>query len=82
MDDRTTVRYEPAGTTATGSGLNSFNINCNNPLLSASEVNDLCTRAGLGPNDTASVAIGRRNVEGGQRSDEFSIYQHSSSPRQ
>jgi iron complex outermembrane receptor protein len=71
MDDRTTVRYEPAGTTATGASLNSFNINCNNPLLSASEVNDLCTSAGLGPNDTASVAIGRRNVEGGQRSDEF-----------
>jgi iron complex outermembrane receptor protein len=71
MDDRTTVRYEPAGTTATGASLNSFNINCNNPLLSASQVNDLCTSAGLGPNDTASVAIGRRNVEGGQRSDEF-----------
>jgi outer membrane receptor protein involved in Fe transport len=71
MDDRTTVRYEPAGTTATGASLNSFNINCNNPLLSASEVNDLCTSAGLGPNDTASVAIGRRNIEGGQRSDEF-----------
>src|SRR5437016_12137256 len=48
MDDRTTVRYETAGTTATGSGLNSFNINCNNPLLSASEVNDLCTRARSG----------------------------------
>jgi iron complex outermembrane receptor protein len=71
MDDRTTVRYEPTGTTATGASLNSFNINCNNPLLSASEVNDLCTSAGLGPNDTASVAIGRRNIEGGQRSDEF-----------
>ena len=69
MDDRTTVRYEPAGTTPTGSALNVFGINCNNPLLSASEVNDLC--AGLGPTDTAQVGIGRRNVEGGQRSDEF-----------
>jgi iron complex outermembrane recepter protein len=70
-DDKTTVRYEPSGTTATNSALNVFGINCNNPLLSASQVNDLCTSAGLGPLDTAQVGIGRRNVEGGQRSDEF-----------
>jgi iron complex outermembrane recepter protein len=69
MDDRTTVRYEPAGTTPTGSALNVFGINCNNPLLSANEVAALC--AGLGPMDTAQVGLGRRNVEGGQRSDEF-----------
>jgi outer membrane receptor protein involved in Fe transport len=70
-DDKTTVRYEPSGTTATNSALNIFGINCNNPLLSPSQVNDLCTSAGLGPLDTAQVGIGRRNVEGGQRSDEF-----------
>lgn len=70
-DDKTKVRYEPSGTTATNAALNTFNINCNNPLLSASQVNDLCTSAGLGPADTAAVAIGRRNIEGGQRSDEF-----------
>ncbi len=70
-DDKTTVRYEPVGTTATNSALNTFNINCNNPLLSATQVNDLCTSAGLGPADAASVAIGRRNIEGGGRSDEF-----------
>src|SRR3984893_14194908 len=71
MDARTTVRYEPAGTTPTGSALNVFGINCNNPLLSASEDNDLSTSAGVRPLDTAQVGIGRRNVEGGQRSDEF-----------
>ena len=71
MDDKTSVRYEPVGTTATGAGLNQYTINCNNPLLSASQVNDLCTAAGLGPTDTAQVGIGRRNTEGGQRSDEF-----------
>ncbi|MDP9013496.1 MAG: TonB-dependent receptor [Pseudomonadota bacterium] len=70
-DDKTTVRYEPVGTTATGSALNTFGINCNNPLLSASQVNDLCTSAGLAPTDVAQVDIGRRNVEGGQRSDQF-----------
>jgi iron complex outermembrane recepter protein len=71
MDDKTTARFEPAGTTPTGASLNVFGINCNNPLLSASQVNDLCTSAGLGPIDTAQVGLGRRNVEGGVRSDEF-----------
>ena len=74
-DDTTTVRYEPTGTTATSAALNVFGVNCNNPLLSASQVNDLCTSFGLGPLDTAQVGIGRRNIEGGQRSDEF---QHKS----
>lgn len=69
MDDRTTVRYEPAGTTPTNATLNAFGVNCNNPLLSASEVAALC--AALLPTDIAQVQIGRRNVEGGQRSDEF-----------
>jgi len=72
--DTTTVRYEPTGTTATYSTpLNSYNIPCNNPLLSASQVFDLCTNPsiGLGPLGTASVGIGRRNVEGGQRTDNF-----------
>jgi outer membrane receptor protein involved in Fe transport len=71
MDDKTTSRYEPAGTTPTGASLNVFGINCNNPLLSASQVNDLCTSAGLGPLDTAQVGIGRRSVEGVPRTDEF-----------
>jgi iron complex outermembrane receptor protein len=71
MDDKTSVRYEPVGTTATGAGLNQYGVPCSNPLLSASQVIDLCTSAGLGPTGTAQVGIGRRNIEGGQRSDEF-----------
>jgi iron complex outermembrane recepter protein len=70
-DDRTTVLYEPSGTTATGAGLNTYGINCNNPLLSAAEIDSLCTQYGLGPVDVAPVQIGRRNVEGGFRQDEF-----------
>jgi iron complex outermembrane recepter protein len=70
-DDRTSVLYEPSGTTATGAGLNTYGINCNNPLLSAAEVASLCTQYGLGPTDVAQVGIGRRNVEGGFREDEF-----------
>jgi outer membrane receptor protein involved in Fe transport len=70
-DDRTTVLYEPSGTTATGAGLNTYGINCNNPFLSAAEIDALCTQYGLGATDTAQVQIGRRNVEGGFRQDEF-----------
>jgi len=70
-DDRTSILYEPAGTTPTGSGLNVFGVNCASPLLSASQINDLCTQFGLGAADIAQIAIGRRNVEGAQRSDEF-----------
>ncbi len=70
-DDRTRVFYEPAGTSATGAGLNVFGVNCSNPLLSPGEVNDLCTQYGLASSDTAQVAIGRRNVEGVGRTDEF-----------
>ena len=73
-EDKTTVFYEPSGTSPTGS-LNTFGVNCNNPLLSASEVAALCTQYGLGAADTAQVSIGRRNVEGGFRQDEF---RHSS----
>jgi outer membrane receptor protein involved in Fe transport len=65
------VRYEPSGTTATANALNTFGVPCSNPLLSASQVNDLCTSAGLGPADIAQVSIGRRNIEGGQRTDSF-----------
>ncbi|MDP9065025.1 MAG: TonB-dependent receptor, partial [Pseudomonadota bacterium] len=70
-DDRTSVLYEPSGTTATGAGLNTYGVNCNNPLLSPAEVASLCTQYGLGAADTAQVQIGRRNVEGGYRQDEF-----------
>ena len=71
-DDRTSVLYEPPGTTATGAGLNSYGINCNSPLLSPAEVSALCTQYGLGAADVAQVQIGRRNVEAGFRQDEFS----------
>jgi iron complex outermembrane receptor protein len=70
-DDHTSVLYEPAGTTPTSSGLNTFGVNCNNPLLSAGQVNYLCTQYGLGPTDTAQVGIGRRNAEGDLRQDDF-----------
>ncbi len=63
-EDHTTARYEPASTEG-----NTFGINCNNPLLSADEVAQLCP--GLAPTDTVQVSIGRRNIEGQPRLDDF-----------
>ena len=70
-DDHTSTLYDASGTTPTGSGLSTFGINCNNPLLSPGEVDALCTQYGLGAADVAQVGIGRRNVEGGLRQEDF-----------
>jgi outer membrane receptor protein involved in Fe transport len=48
-----------------------YELNCNNPMLSSQQVQVLCTNAGYGPNDIANVIIGRRNVEGGPRIDDL-----------
>jgi outer membrane receptor protein involved in Fe transport len=42
-------------------------INCDNPLLSAEQVQVFCTNNGFGPDEDAPLNIGRRNVEGGGR---------------
>jgi len=74
MRDTTTAHYEPTATdvpnpTFPGSlPLTSYTINCADPQLSANEVAALCPG---GPAGTAVVPIGRRNVEGGPRTDEF-----------
>ena len=64
MDDHTVGNAAPSGVFG-----QTFNIPCNSPLLSAQEVTTLCTNAGLGAGDSASLAILRRNVEGGARLD-------------
>jgi outer membrane receptor protein involved in Fe transport len=65
MDDHTVAQVAPSGVFG-----QTFNISCSNPLLSFQEVTALCTNAGLGPTDSASLAILRRNVEGGPRIDD------------
>ena len=70
-DDHTSAGYEPSGTTPTGSGLNVFDVNCANPLLSAAQLDAFCTQNGLTLADTAQVGIGRRNFEGGLIQDDF-----------
>ena len=64
MDDFTTGQAAPSGIFG-----QTFNIACNNPMLSAQEVATLCTAAGLGPTQTAALSLLRRNVEGGGRDD-------------
>ncbi|MGC1301707.1 MAG: TonB-dependent receptor [Caulobacteraceae bacterium] len=80
MDDRTSSFIAPSGaffgsTTTAGNPNGALSVNCNNPLLSAQQVNAICTQDGLGPNDTASLLVGRRNVEGGGR---FTQSEHES----
>jgi outer membrane receptor protein involved in Fe transport len=62
MDDTTDAQIAPSGDFG-----NSLLLNCDNPLLNASEVRALCTNEGYGPHDIANVQILRRNIEGGGR---------------
>jgi iron complex outermembrane receptor protein len=66
MDDETNAQIAPSG-----NFFQAQTINCNNPLLSASQLNSLCTSNGLGLDDDFTVLIGRRNTEGGGRNDDI-----------
>jgi iron complex outermembrane recepter protein len=76
MDDRTDAVIAPSGAFR-GSGPfgSAYAVNCDNPFLTAEEVDYFCTQQGLGPTDDALLSIGRRNVEGGGRSNDL---QHTS----
>ncbi|MGH7107313.1 MAG: TonB-dependent receptor domain-containing protein, partial [Acetobacteraceae bacterium] len=63
MQDTSTTQAAPDAISDT------FNINCNNPLLSAQEAQWLCGAAGLSPTNTASVIYFKRAVEAGNRED-------------
>jgi iron complex outermembrane recepter protein len=65
MEDRTTAQIAPSGAFF-GTAL--YAVNCNNPELSVSMVNDWCAGSTTGD---ASLIIGRRNTEGGPRVDDF-----------
>lgn len=63
MQDTSTTQAAPDAISDT------FNINCDNPLLSAQEAQWLCGSAGLSPADTASVIYFKRAIEAGNRED-------------
>jgi outer membrane receptor protein involved in Fe transport len=76
MNDRSFQQVAP---TAVFRGANAFSsdgsgnwfVNCDNPLLSASEVTAFCTSQGLSGSANAPLEIGRRNVEGGGRTSDY-----------
>lgn len=77
MSDHTLAQIAPSGAfIGSGTGVSGGNpdgdwtINCNNPLLSAQEQATLCG-PGTGSAGSAQVLFGRRNVEGGNRTDDL-----------
>jgi iron complex outermembrane receptor protein len=65
MDHQTDAQIAPSGAFfVTGT------LNCSNPLLSAQQLQVLCTDRGFAPTDTVIAYVGRRNVEGAPRSDD------------
>jgi outer membrane receptor protein involved in Fe transport len=62
MSDMTDAQIAPSGDFN-----NTEQLNCDNPMLSAQQVQTLCTNNGYAAHDIANVVIGRRNVEGGGR---------------
>ncbi|WP_018997439.1 TonB-dependent receptor domain-containing protein [Hirschia maritima] len=72
MYNRTFAQIAPSGVFGGGIAGDAGGINCNNAFLSAQQVDYLCTSVGLGPDDVAEdVLILRRNVEGGNRTDDL-----------
>jgi iron complex outermembrane receptor protein len=65
-DDHTVAQIAPSGLF----GLLA-DVSCSNPLLSQAWIDTLCTPYDLGPTDSASLLILRRNVEGGGRQDDL-----------
>jgi iron complex outermembrane recepter protein len=78
MDDRTFAQIAPSGA-FTGSGLattggipnGAWQINCANPYLSSSEFGAFGCGPANGSPATVDVTFGRRNVEGGDRTDDL-----------
>jgi iron complex outermembrane recepter protein len=85
MDDRTDAVVAPSGLFLgqnTASADTNYLVNCSNPLLSAQQRSLICTPGQIAGDtaapgsagNSADLAIGRRNIEGGGR---LSYYEHS-----
>jgi iron complex outermembrane recepter protein len=84
MDDRSQAVVAPSGLFIAGYPFTPDNnelVNCSNPLLSAQQRSLICTPAQIAGDtanpgskgNSADIAIGRRNIEGGGRT---SLYEH------
>lgn len=65
--DITYMRNESLRQQAPDGVYGTYDINCSSPLLSADQVNVLCTQQGYSASESAPVTVYRRNVEGGLR---------------
>ncbi len=74
MEDNSTAQIAPGGIfVGDGSGPGgAYQVNCDNPLMSAQEANALCG-ANAGTPTLVNLSISRRNIEGGGR---VSIFDH------
>jgi outer membrane receptor protein involved in Fe transport len=77
MNDETFSQIAPSGMFRLqgGGAGGSYIVNCDNPFLTAAQLDTFCTSQGLGAGDDALVSIAKRNVEGGGRQDHL---QHTS----
>jgi iron complex outermembrane recepter protein len=66
MDDRTRAVIAPSGIFGA-----TVAVPCNSPLLTAEQLNAVCTANGYGLDDIATTVLFRRNVEGGGRQDDI-----------
>ncbi len=72
MHNRTFAQIAPSGVFGGGIAGDAGGINCNNAFLSDQQFQYLCASQGLTADDTATgVLILRRNVEGGNRTDDL-----------
>ncbi|MFC7047777.1 TonB-dependent receptor plug domain-containing protein [Emcibacter nanhaiensis] len=71
MNDRTSAQIAESGTFFA----ETLSISCSNPMLSAAQVQAICTDNGLGADDSFATYIGKRNVEGDPRRD---VLEHTS----
>ncbi|MDY0067506.1 MAG: TonB-dependent receptor [Steroidobacteraceae bacterium] len=66
MRDESVAQIAPSG-----SFLQQFTFSCDNPLWSDAQRQAFCGDLGLGGGDSVDILVGRRNVEGGGRQQDF-----------
>jgi outer membrane receptor protein involved in Fe transport len=73
MEDNSTATIAPGGIFVGGGpgAGGAYQVNCNNPLLSAQQAGLICTPAQIASGAIQDVNIARRNVEGGGRNSVF-----------
>ena len=75
LEDNSTAQIAPGGIFVGGGPGpgGAYQVNCNNPLLSAQEAGSICTPAQISTGAVANLTISRRNIEGGGR---LAIFDH------